>query len=211
MTIGQKISAYIGGILVLIAGAAVFAERATANITAVDASEQEMLTAEIGFATLEGHIKDTVGMTRVYQSGHLDGADEQNLRDQEDLRGALAGLETLVEKNPSLRADIDRLKPFCEEVLRTEERTAKERAAALASGAKRDEFVVETGELINPKLQAVNREVMPLMSAAQQQTVRKWIHSFVPAAEHFPLQGMCKINNWKTFSLQIRGAAATAR
>ncbi len=52
--------------------------------------------------------------------------------------------------------------------------------------------------------------VMPLMSAAQQQTVRKWIHSFVPAAEHFPLQGMCKINNWKTFSLQIRGAAATA-
>jgi hypothetical protein len=51
---------------------------------------------------------------------------------------------------------------------------------------------------------------MPLMSAHQQKVVRAWMQSFVHAAEHFPLPGMEAINNWKTFSLQIRGTAATA-
>lgn len=71
-----------------------------------------------------------------------------------------------------------------------------------------------TGNPINeknflPLFQAADL-VMPLMSAPQQAVVRKWMGSFLRAAKDYPLEGMCQINNWKTFSLQIRGAAATA-
>ncbi len=71
-----------------------------------------------------------------------------------------------------------------------------------------------TGNPINehnflPMFQAADL-VMPMMTAPQQKAARAWLHSFITAAEHYPLQGMRKVNNWKTFSLQIRGTAAQA-
>lgn len=51
-------------------------------------------------------------------------------------------------------------------------------------------------------------QALPTMTAPQQAKVRAWIQSFVTTSERVQLPGLCDINNWRTFNLQIRATGA---
>lgn len=51
-------------------------------------------------------------------------------------------------------------------------------------------------------------QALPTMTADQQAKVRGWIKSFVTSSEKVHLAGLCDINNWRTFNLQIRATGA---
>ncbi|MFO0598109.1 MAG: alginate lyase family protein [Myxococcaceae bacterium] len=71
---------------------------------------------------------------------------------------------------------------------------------------------VPTGNPINENrflsfFQAAD-QALPTTTADQQAKVRGWIKSFVTTSEHVHLAGLCDINNWRTFNLQIRATGA---
>lgn len=51
---------------------------------------------------------------------------------------------------------------------------------------------------------------LPTMKAGDQQKVRGFLKNLLHTSETVKLQGLCDINNWRSFNLQIRAATAAA-
>lgn len=96
---------------------------------------------------------------------------------------------------------------FAEEPLRSKAKAAV--TAALLDWAK---TYKPTGNPINenrllPLIEAADL-ALPGMKPGEQQRVRGFLKELLRTSEEVRLPGLCDINNWRSFNLQVRGAAA---